>query len=469
MAMHRRHFLSLLGTTGLAAAYPGFVPASEMGDNEYVQFLRAEDDKYDAHRQLFNKRLQYRPLLIALCRSERGVQLAVQLAGNRQLPVAIRSGGHSFEGYSLNNGGLVIDLTLMNRHTLHEDARLVAQPATRLMQLYEDLIPRGRLLPAGSCGMVGLAGLTLGGGYGLFSRQHGLTCDRLTRLRMVTANGEVMEVSEGSELMWACRGGGNGHFGVVTELEYQTVTAPPTITRYLYKARKLTPARAVELVRHWFELTASLPVTAFAAFVLNGRTLTLLITDTAAEKDATMESIDRQLSALTDKRYEPRSDELLAGIRRYYGRLEPLYFKNASAGYYRGFQDIEAVAEQVFKLVGESRLHLFQINTLGGAINDEVAARNSCYPHRSFGYLAEVQSYWEKPSQQAAALHGVEAIQSLLRENGIRSHYSNYPDGNFMDWAHAYYGEEGYLRLQRLKGRLDPDNRFNHPQSVKDT
>lgn len=461
--MRRRDLLRFMGLSGLAAIWPGYVCFAKEQD---VIFLRPGDAAYAPHAQLFNKRLSLRPAIIAVCSSETGVQQALALAESKAMSVSIRSGGHSFEGYSSNNGGLVIDLTMMNTHTLHTDGRLVAQPAVRLMQLYENLLPAGRLLPTGSCGMVGLAGITMGGGYGLFSRQYGLTCDWLKRLRMVKADGKVIEIDSNSDLMWACRGGGNGHFGIITELEYDTVAAPQTLTRYLYKAYKLTPDRAVELARHWFESMPELPQSAFSAFVLNGHTLTILITDTSSQP-VTMKTFDKSLSAIMDKRYKPKSDPLQNAVSRYYGRLTPLNFKNASGGFYQNFQDIEAVAKRIFRMVLESKHLLFQVNTLGGAIDNPQAEPASCYPHRKFPFLAEVQSYWDTKEQETSAIQGVAQVQTLLAENGVRHHYCNYPDANFEQWPKYYYGEKNYQRLQQLKQKYDPENRFRYPQSIR--
>lgn len=464
--MERRTFLKLLLESSILAAYPGFALAKNSESSPDVVFLEENHHEYDAHRSLFNKQLKRRPKVIAVCYTEAGVIKGIAEARNRSLPLSIKSGGHSFEGFSMNDDSLVIDLTNMNSHTLTPDGQLITDPATRLMQLYEDMIPKGRILPTGSCGMVGIAGLTLGGGYGLFSRQYGLTCDYLKRLRLVDAEGRIHEVEQGSDLMWACRGGGNGNFGVVTQLEFSTVPAPEKLWRHVFKAYKLTTKRAVELVENWFAVTKDLPDTTFSAFVLNNRTLTILVTNTAAEMDA---GINKQLSHLenmTDKRYQDKQQVLAKEVRRYYGRLAPLPFKNASAGYYQDFSSIKNVVEKVFSEVVSNRNIIFQINTLGGRINSTQAASQSAYTHRGANYLAEVQSYWRKTAQATSAIRTVKKIQQMLWDSGVREHYANYPDINFPHWAQAYYGEKNYRRLQEIKTKYDPDNWFRHPQSV---
>src|SRR5690606_14140152 len=102
------------------------------------------------------------------------------------------------------------------------------QPACLLQEIYASFLPKNRIIPAGSCGTVGIAGLALGGGYGFFSRKYGLTCDHLTRIKLVDGNGKIQDSDGNPKLLWACRGGGNGNFGVVTEMEFKTHPAPST-------------------------------------------------------------------------------------------------------------------------------------------------------------------------------------------------------------------------------------------------
>ncbi|MDH5179413.1 MAG: FAD-binding oxidoreductase [Gammaproteobacteria bacterium] len=464
--MDRREFCKTLLQTSALAAWPGFVLAAQAKSDQDVLFIEAPHADYNAYRALFNKNIDHKPRLIAVCFNEQGVIKGLAEADKRGLPVSIKSGGHSFEGYSVVPDSLVIDLTNMNSHQLSTDGRLVTDPATRLMQLYEDLVPKGRLLPTGSCGMVGIAGLTLGGGYGIFAREYGLTCDYLKRARLVDAQGKVHEVEAGSDLFWACQGGGNGHFGVVTRLEFDTVAAPTHLWRHVFKAYKLDAARAITLMEHWFDISRRLPDSCFAAFVLNHRTLTLLVTNTAVTPDAVVQGLLSELEKLTDKRYSDKRVELTKEVKRYYGILTPLYFKNASAGFYEGYADIKPMMPEVINKVINTRSVIFQVNTLGGAIKRrDVTA--TAYAHRNANYLAEVQSYWNKPEQADTAIQAVQHIQSTLWHGGVRAHYANYPDSWFPDWAHAYYGEKNLARLQQIKRKYDPGNRFRYAQSIQ--
>jgi len=461
----RRDTLKVIAGASALVAWPGFAFADAVAND--VVFLRPVDKDYGDYVTLFNKCLVRRPALVAVCFNEKGVVEAVKRARKEGLPVAIKAGGHSFEGFSLNDNGFVIDVSNMLEHGLVEGDQYVAEPGCVLMQGYEYLVPKGRLLSMGSCGMVGIAGLTLGGGYGIFSRQNGLTCDALQSLRMVDGNGEVHDVARGSELFRACCGGGNGSFGVVTKLRFDTLPAPKSLWRHLFKFYKLDAKRAEACAGLWFELAPKMPDSVFSAFVLNNRTLTIMLSDTAEEISDELSIVLEKLAEVADKRYPSKKEALLDGIHRYYGRHEPLYFKNASAGYYRGFQEIEKAAPALFDLVTSTPGLLYQINTMGGAIPRMDDGTYTSYAHRDANFLSEIQSYWEDPKEEKRLRDSVARFQSLLRTNGIRAHYCNYPDLSFTDWQESYYGKEGYRRLQQVKWQYDPDNLFQHAQSIR--
>ncbi len=456
---------AIAGSVVVAGAWPGFVIAENI-ENDVI-YLRSKDGSYSDYTTVFNKCIQRRPALVAVCSNEQGVVHAVKRARREGLPVAIKSGGHSFEGFSINDGGFVIDVSGMQEQQLAANGRYSVGPGVTLMQAYEDLVPQGRLLSLGSCGMVGIAGLTLGGGYGLFSRQHGLACDALRRLRMVDGKGRVHEVQEGSELFRACRGGGNGSFGVITQLEFETFAAPGHLWRHVFKFYKMDARRAEACAKLWFDLAPELPNSVFSAFVLNHRSLTILLTNTDEEIAPELSKVLVKLRAASDKYYKDRKEPLIDGIRRYFGKLSPLYFKNASAGFYSGYDDIAAVAPELFRQVAATPGLLYQINTMGGAVGEMDDGSKTAYAHRGANFISEIQSYWEVPEKEAFYRKAVKEFLDKVEGNGIGRHYCNYPDVSFADWPTAYYGKEGYARLQQVKRQYDPNNLFLHAQSVR--
>lgn len=448
---------SLLGT-GRSNAGPN--------DPSAPTWLGPAEDRFDELRSLYNTRLSPKPARIAPCRSVDQIAVAIRQAADRGVRVSVRSGGHSFEGFSCADQSWVIHLS--NSKRLKLDARtglLHAGPGVRLSELYDYLLPKKLIVPAGSCGGVGLAGLALGGGYGMFSRQMGLTCDHLEGVALVDGRGRRLDSNDDPELLWACRGGGNGNFGVAHELRFRCLPAPKHLQRFRLRFRGLDADRAVELAKRWFEAADRLPREAFSAFVLNRRTLTVLLVGTFVDHPKVVSAV-RRLKAGASAVATPRTAPLASALKNYYGRAKPLWFKNVSAGFYSGFDQLKDVLPEIFERITTGRDLIFQINTLGGAVGD-VASNATSFPHRRLPYLGELQAYPTRPDRQERALRAVGEIQGLLSRAGVAAHYRNYPDVNLADWQQAYWGAEGYRRLQRIKQRLDPQDLFHHPQSVR--
>ncbi|RCL77257.1 MAG: FAD-binding oxidoreductase [Flavobacteriales bacterium] len=430
-----------------------------------VTFLQKADEQFNELNQGFNLAVGKIPALIALCANTEGVAEAIGFARKQGLKVAVKSGGHSFENFSSINDGMQINLSLMNEVRWIDEKTVKIQPSCTLREMYDAILPKGRMIPAGSCGGVGVGGITLGGGYGFFARKFGLTCDLVSEATFVDGNGKTHHVKKGDDLMWALKGGGNGNFGVVTDFTFKTFPAPDSFTRHRFKAYKLDKIRTKELLQTYFKYSKNLPESCFAAFVLNYKTLVLLITNYGPRNEALDDMIDT-FSALCDDASIGEPKNLAVSLKNYYGIEYPIYFKNASAGYYENYETIASSIDQVLDIVFRKRGLIYQINTLGGNINNPEFEKESCYPHRSSPYLSELQYYWDEKKDPTALLKSFDEIQNILYENGIRKQYRNYPSLGFKDWEKAYFGD-GNERLQQIKRKYDPENIFEHEQSVR--
>ena len=398
--------------------------------SNHVIFVNKADKDYDTYNVGFNLRVPKQPKIIALCKNTQGVSEAIKFAIANDLNVAVKSGGHSFEGFSSINDGIQINLSLMNSITWLNNNQVDIQPACLLKDIYDELLPKHRLIPAGSCGTVGIGGLTLGGGYGFFSRKYGLTCDQLEKATFVDGLGNIHHVSKHDDLMWALKGGGNGNFGVVTNFTFKTQQAPKHFTRYRFKAYKLDKERAKTLLQAYFKYSAKLPESCFAAFVLNYKTLVLLITN----YESMTPELNQMLTAfekLTDTVSKGSPQPLAKSLKTYYGIDHPIPFKNASAGYYNSYKDISSSIDHVLDVLFSKRGLIYQINTLGGNINTNEFEKNSCYPHRKMPYLSELQAYWENGQNHHILLENFSKIQDIFYTNGIRKQYRNYPNIDF--------------------------------------
>lgn len=466
--IHRKKFLqlSLLAPLSLAAKPLQFLSKEELlQNNENVIYYKAGSAEYETLRKGFNKRIDKTPAVIALCRNTNGVAEAVQYAAKNKLPVAVKSGGHCMEGFSCNSEGMVINMSAMKNIEWLNEETVKLNPGVKLSEIYDALLPKKKIIPGGSCAGVGIGGLVLGGGYGLMARKFGLTCDSLQSVTMVDGTGKIITASGDDELLWACKGGNNGNFGLVTELTFKVHTAPLAMQSHRFKAYKVDAARAKKILQKWFELTATLPLECFSAFVLNGKTLYILLTN-IGKQTAAVKKVMAGLKIITDKTTNNTPQPLAKALKVYYGRQDPLYFKNASAGLYKNFDEINTFVDKALDIVVSTQGMIYQVNTLGGNIQNADFEKQSSFPHRSYPYFSELQTYWGTLSQQKRLLDKFEQVQQVFATNGIKAQYRNYPDINFSNWPELYYGNN-YKRLQAVKAKYDPNNLFRFEQSIK--
>lgn len=203
----------------------------ELQDGFRGQLVRPGDPSYDERRRIWNGSIDRFPALIARCAGVRDVISAVRFAGRTGLVVAVRGGGHSFPGLSTNDGGVVIDLSLMKGIRVDPDARRVrVQAGVLLGELDRETQAFGLAVPAGIVSHTGVAGLTLGGGIGFIMRKYGLTIDNLVSVDVITADGQLVKASEdeNADLFWGVRGGG-GNFGIVSEFEFRLSPLGPQV------------------------------------------------------------------------------------------------------------------------------------------------------------------------------------------------------------------------------------------------
>src|SRR6516225_9499547 len=185
--------------------------------------ITSDGPEYEAARLVFNLAFDRHPAVIVRCAGPTDVARALEFAQTRNLPLAVRSGGHSRLGYGVCDGGVVIDLAGMKRVEIDVSKRVAGAEAGALVRDLDEGTQRfGLATTSGGCPTVGIGGFTLGGGEGRLMEKYGAACDNLLSAEVVCVDGRVVEASQknNSDLFWAIRGGG-GNFGVVTSLEYQ--------------------------------------------------------------------------------------------------------------------------------------------------------------------------------------------------------------------------------------------------------
>lgn len=436
-----------------------------------VHVVRSGADDYATSCALFNRALNFSPAWIAYPYNEAEIVQAVNQAVAEGLPIAVRSGRHDYEGFSMNNGGAVIDTSRCNFLRMEGNNRCVIGAGALLRQIYHELMGLGgRILPGGTCGSVGVAGLTLGGGFGNLGRSHGLTCDWLRRVRMVDAGGRALDSRDdpiGADLLWACRGGGGGNFGVITEFEFEVVTVPNEVTSFSYKW-EWSPDAIRSLFEAYEAWVVSAPRAIGATLVITGKA-----SNTLHFFGQSLLSANETSSLISDVvQSTPDSIEAVVEMVPFLGQIER-YAGNDYAGtawkmastFSKEPVPPEGVEAVINALSEAPEAALIEFDALGGAVGD-LAPDATAFAHRDQRLMWQYQTYWSNPTDASACREWVSRAFTAIDPFTSAVSYRNYCDLNLADWAQRYYGAN-YSRLQDIKRRLDSENVFRFQQSIQ--
>ncbi len=445
------------------------------------------------------------PLAIVMAADESDVALAIAFARDTGIAFVVRNGGHSFAGYS-TCPGIVIDVrALASVRTDPRRARATIGAGMTNLPLYAALWPERMAVPAGTCPTVGISGLALGGGFGRLSTLHGLTSDNLLGVRMIGADGKVVVADEeqNSDLLWACRGGGGGNFGVAVELSFRLhpVDMPFTDIEYTFA----WPS-ALRVLRAWQTWIAELPPQGHSELqLINGAPVpgggaVIKVDFTYAGQPEQAERLARALlgaavseplhaATTTGSFVSSQRSWSCAGLRPDECQFEGLapngklprtaiYIKSDFV--FRPWPDegLERLIEAIARRQADRRFtpQPFQagaqvgkilLESCGGAIN-RTAADATAFPHRNMLYVAQYQARWLPGSDSSLAdanIAWTRALYDSVAPWRSGSSYVNYTDPDLTDWQRAYYGAN-LPRLKEIKRRYDPDNVFRFAQSI---
>jgi hypothetical protein len=439
--------------------------------------LTLEDAAFQTYRWDYNRRIETLPFVIVLCKTPAAVAKALHWAKSHSIPFRPRGGGHSYEGLSLSTG-MVLDLSAMNKVVIDPKNQTVrVEAGARLETIHRALSPEGLALPAGSCPTVGIAGLALGGGYGLLSRKWGLTSDHLLAIQMIDADGRRITASteENPDLFWACRGGG-GHFGIVTEFTFRVrpigwvatflIRWPTAQAKAVIDAwQRYAPGAADELGCH---LTLSAAVGKGVTDLHCGGQVIGKNPEETPTRETVLALLKPLLSSVPPTSISTHVRDFDGAVRYFSGSgdTSPIYFK-AKSDYATAPLSTEGI-ETLLKQLGtlSSGALTLILDAYGGAIN-RVPAEATAFPHRSALYCLQYYAQWSSPKQTAARMDGLRHVHEAMRPYFSGFAYSNYADADLPNWQHAYYGAN-YPRLAQIKTVYDPKNVFDlGPQGIR--
>ena len=476
--------LALPAVSQLTACLPKLDPVSKKGWQQLAASISGPvlfptDPDYAKLAIPYNlSYAQILPFAIVRCANESDVVEVLRFIKMHNLPFAIRSGGHSYAGFSTTTG-LLIDLKLMNRTEINPSTGVVTFEGGAVNENLYHLMRKNNLaITHGRCPTVGAAAFVLGGGIGFNMRQHGLACDSLLATDLIDAQGQKLTVSEAvnSDLFWACLGGGGGNLGINTSFSMQAFEA------YSLTVFHITWRQKTELV-----FSALMKAIENAPYTLGSRVSLEAVTaeEFNLGKDVSLtllgqfKGVPKELKEIFEPAYRealPEAEDI-----RYLDYWEgqdfleeeispPSYFQESSTYLYEPFTSklIELLFYWLRRCPGtgtSSDLLLFQT---GGRI-DSIPANASAYVHRKAKFIVDIDLDWTEQDSQRTVLNAIEwkrHFYEALLSFGLKGAYQNFPDPSLKNWEQAYFGDN-FPRLQKIKAQIDPSYFFRFNQSIR--
>ena len=433
---------------------------------------------YEDVRAVWNAMIETRPALIACCASAADVQRCVRFAAANSLLFSIRGAGHNIAGSALVEGGFTIDLSQMRDVEVDPvSATAIVQPGATLGDVDAATAEHGLALPVGINSTTGIAGLTLGGGFGWLSRKHGLTIDSLLSADVITASGDKVTASEteNEDLFWGLRGGG-GNFGVVTSFTFGLYEVGPELLCGLV----VHPfSDAPDLMRYYREFTSNCsddmtlwmvlrdaPPLPFLPEEVHG-TRVVVFAFVYAGDPAEGERILAPLRSYGSPHGEHVGVIPFAGFQQ---AFDPLLTPGAR-NYWKShnFASLEdGVMAEVLSAVEtlptpQTEIFIAQV---GGAAA-RLPVESTAYPHRDAAYVLNVHTRWEDASDDRLCIDWARAFFDATAPYSTGGVYMNFvSEATDAARVQAAYGSS-YPRLQELKAKYDPDNAFRTNLNVR--
>ncbi len=428
------------------------------------ELILPEDAAYDEARAVFNGMIDRRPAVIVRPRNTQDVVEAVHFGRSHNLLVSVKGGGHSAPGHGVCDDGLMIDLSLMKSVDVDPERRIaLAQPGLRLGEFIEATEEFGLVSPTGTVSDTGLAGLTLGGGYGWLVGKHGMAVDNLLGAEVVTADGRILRANEEEhpDLYWALRGG-SGNFGIVTSFEFKLHPLTQVLGGMLIYPFPV----ARDVLRFHREMTANAPdeLTAYGAFIttpdgLPAVAIALCYCGDIEEGERVIQPYREFETPVVDlvgpQPYSQMNTMIDAavpsGMRNYWkwNGLNEL-----------GDDAIDIIIEHVARIPSPRSVVLIeQMHGLAARINPEATA----FPHRDIPFGLTILSLWDDAEADDENIGWTRAFAAAIEPFCSSGVYVNGESGNR---AEAAYGVN-YQRLAQIKAKYDPTNFFRHNQNIK--
>ena len=428
-----------------------------------------ESPNYEECCLSWNRAIEKHPLVIVYCQENQDVIQAIKWAKQYGVPFRIRSGTHHYEGYSTGDQLLVIDVSCMNRIELNETTVKV-QGGVRNRELYEAVCGAGYPFPGGGCPTVGVAGYTLGGGWGYSSRLFGLGCDQLIEAEVITAEGQliVANANQHEDLFWALRGSGGGNFGVVTSLTYRLPEKIEMATLINIDYEHVGFAKVVDVALRYQRFFKNLDRRLNLKMAMynsetkgKGVKLTGLFYGSKEEaqdllslfQDAT--DFDFYYMTVLQANREIQDSHPEFEMYRSGGRF---IHRDYSA------DELLTMLDLIDERAQGSLYTAITFYGLGGAIAD-IEKDETAFYYRDASFILGFQSVWDDPKYRAINNEWVLERFNVLATY-TRGSFINFPIVQPGDYEKNYYGDN-LEALKAVKRKYDPEGIFNFEQAIK--
>jgi hypothetical protein len=453
------------------------------------KLLRPGESGYGTAKLLYNPLFNnLAPEGVAYCKKATDVAQCVNFARTFKLPVRARSGGHSYEGWSSVNNGLVIDVSEISWFRNNSGNSVACGSGIDLINFYNGLAAHGKAVPGGSCPTVGIAGLALGGGIGVLARAFGLTCDAIESVEIVTADGSMLTCTASnahSDLYWASQGGGGGNFGVVTSFTFRT----HNLTKLVLFFVSWPWSRASRVISGWQSWIPHQPDALWSNLILSARAGSggpsigvggTFIGSTSACSQH-LDQLYHLIGSGPTGGGPPKEHSYLSAMLQEAGCISvhgctsarvPFHAKSDffskplnSAGINVLLRNIEALRGVRGAPGGTGSI---AFDALGGAVN-RVHPQATAFVHRNALWDAQYYTQWNFPGTASGRQNQFNWMTNFwkqLHPHANGQAYQNYADSALVNWQQAYYGVN-YHRLQTVKAKYDLHQLFRFPQAIQ--
>jgi len=454
----------------------GNINTAELENGFNGNVIKPGDDKYEEARKIWNAMIDCRPAFIVQASNSDDVISAIKFARKNNLDITIRGGGHNIAGNSICNDGLMIDFSKMKKVKVNTEKKTAfVESGATLKDFDEEVQKYGLATPIGINSTTGIAGLTLGGGFGWLTRKYGMTVDNLLSAEVVTVDGKKLKANEkeNSDLFWAIRGGG-GNFGVITGFEFRLYPVGPEV----FAGLLVFPFNeAKQVLKKYRDFIVTTPREFNSWVVLRKAPPLPFLPESIHDKEAIV------LPVFIESNFE-KGEELIEKMRGFgkpagenFGKMPYVNWQQAfdpmltpgSRNYWKSHnftnlsdESLDVIIEYVNKLP-TSQCEMF-FAYLEGKSN-EVPVDAMAYSSRDLKFILNVHGRWESKEEDKDVINWAREFFNKSAKYASSGAYVNFMTGDEKDRVSKAYGSN-YNRLLQIKKKYDPDNLLKYNQNI---